>query len=1489
MFEMQSSQSGFVPGRYEWTRFWIERGSRDGGRLRDYLPEPPLDQALPSGQGICRLPDLLAVPCLALLGEPGMGKSTAFEFERSEIDELLHVGGSTSFWLRLRSYLSDDRFVRDFFESPEFIAWATGVHTMHVFLDDFDECHLRIETMVALLTDRLRAYSLDAIRDRLRLRIACRTFAWPASLETALTELWGNDGFAAYELAPLRRNDVAIAAEVHGLDPEAFLAEIDKIEARPLASRPITLTLLLRLYLGSRGLPSKRADLYDQGCDILCRESNLERRDSRRTGELTPLQRRAIAGRIAAVTVFAGRFAVGEERGVDSEDELITIPELAGGTEYVDDAELRVDEAAIRDTLQTPLFIGRGVNRVGWAHQTLGEFLAADHLVRRNVALPQVMSLLVHPVDVEGRIAPQLRGVAAELASRRIDVFEEILRSDPVVLLISDLGSVNEPDRVDLVTAILESYDSGKLIDAYPNWELRRRYDRLEHEGLADQLRVYIGDNSKTESARRVAIDIAEACGLRQLSNDLADLALNSSVSLAIRIRAAYALVEIGNDEVKARLKTLVLLPPSEDPNEELKGCGLLATWPAHLTAEELFNVLSARRRDLFGAYSLFLYRAPMEHLQACDLSTALSWVENHGVRPDPPYDLREIIGAILRFSWDRLDDPGIVTPFARITMLRLRHYNEVLGERGEEEARELLMSDVGRRRRLLAAVVPMIPNLRQDLWSLHQHGLAQSSDLPWVLTRLQTERSTSRMRRWVQLAIHLLNPHDRAGLYSLWSMLNDDLILREIGASLISQFPLLQLEFGPLFDPVLISSPQTQRAKEAFERREAIQRRYQEEADRQLQLDPTLVRVKRDLERFENGDLDAWWHLNWQMARGADGYLSNDYEPDLTIFPAWQEADAETRGRIIRAGNRYIREQMPAPEKWIASGTGTNFTIFLPDNAGHRAFELLYREAPECLKTLAPEIWHRWAPVITAYRHRFAGGDHAVQRALIASAYAHAPEEIASTLMRLIDRANDANLSFDDSIQSISDCWDENWAAALLNKARDPQLTAQGVSTLLNFLLDREVDRACAFAIELVGNRSSANKKDREVAVVAAMALVLHTRDAGWATIWTAIQADSDFGNEVLSRIAGMMAREEILFTKLSETQLAELYLWLARRYPHDEDPNPMGFHEVTPREDIGHWRDMLLSHLQHRGTPDAVEAVGGIANELPHLTWLQRTLYGTREMTRWATWKWPTPEVVLQLLKNRNHRLIHNADQLLELVVESLHRLDHRLQQEESRAVADLWNAIPKASIRGIAAGVLANLRRKIGQGTPALTINGYWSEFGKQVNVLCSPKEENLLSDYVKRHLDDDLQGRGIVINREVQNRRREITDIRIDAVQYGPQRQVLDIVTVIIEVKGCWHAQLGNAMRSQLVNNYLQPVGIRHGIYLVGWFNDDQWDSNDPRKRQAPDMTLEQAREHFNQQAASQSTNEVAVTAFVLDGSLRGSSSMFGSSTVAIGGS
>jgi len=201
-----------------------------------------------------------------------------------------------------------------------------------------------------------------------------------------------------------------------------------------------------------------------------------------------------------------------------------------------------------------------------------------------------------------------------------------------------------------------------------------------------------------------------------------------------------------------------------------------------------------------------------------------------------------------------------------------------------------------------------------------------------------------------------------------------------------------------------------------------------------------------------------------------------------------------------------------------------------------------------------------------------------------------------------------------------------------------------------------------------------------------------------------------------------------------------------------------------------------------------------------------------------------------VIRLAANQNLRLVQNGEQLLEVVVESLKRLDAKLHAEIP-AAQFLWD------------------RRR--------------------------PKDENAFSDFVAMHLRDDLKQRGIISNREVQIHQIERTDIHIDAVSEDPNEQGYQHVGVIVESKGCWNRELNKAMKTQLVERYMKDNECQHGIYLVGWFNCDRWDDHDRRKQDAkrlcPDKV--ETQERLDKQAKDLSQGKYHIRVVVLDASLR----------------
>ena len=456
------------------------------------------------------------------------------------------------------------------------------------------------------------------------------------------------------------------------------------------------------------------------------------------------------------------------------------------------------------------------------------------------------------------------------------------------------------------------------------------------------------------------------------------------------------------------------------------------------------------------------------------------------------------------------------------------------------------------------------------------------------------------------------------------------------------------------------------------------------------------------------------------------------------------------------------------------------------------------------------------------------------VVRVDVCRGYAQVPDVITSALMRLIDREN-LELGRLCMLRRVALCWDQRLSQALLAKAKDDALKPECLGDLLADLVKHQCSDAQQFAESLVGNPPPTEDLPRRKAVEAATALWSCAQDCGWSKLWPAFQADPEFGKEVLTKVAHER-RHQVFSTKnLSDGQLVDLFLWLSAQYPHSEDPADDGADPSGTRESVVGYRESILDILKTRGTLGACQAIQTLIASLPNLAHLKWVLRAARQFALRATWRPLTPEQLLELTRVPRSRLVQSADALLNVVIESIDSLQQDLQGE-TPASRDIWDH----------------------------QANGGWR-----------PVDENDLSDYVTRYLQKDLKQRGIVALREVKilrgrgNARGEVTDIHIAGVVEGLTPGAFDTVRVIVETKGCWNGSLKTAMKTQLLDRYLKDNDCQQGLYLVGWFNCEQWDPDDNRRAKAPKCILEEARDWFAKQATRLSGERAVLRSFVLN--------------------
>jgi hypothetical protein len=254
------------------------------------------------------------------------------------------------------------------------------------------------------------------------------------------------------------------------------------------------------------------------------------------------------------------------------------------------------------------------------------------------------------------------------------------------------------------------------------------------------------------------------------------------------------------------------------------------------------------------------------------------------------------------------------------------------------------------------------------------------------------------------------------------------------------------------------------------------------------------------------------------------------------------------------------------------------------------------------------------------------------------------------------------------------------------------------------------------------------------------------------------------------------------------------------------------------------------ILTALQKRVRSESVSALEILAQRFPDDWYVRKAAWDGYRQLLDSRWTPLAPELIRRIVTDRRQMIVRDEEELTEAVWQSLIEYQASIQDEGSR-VMRLWNE-------------------------PAHT-----------------PKDEEPISREIGLELQQMLLGRGVSVTCETKIREGQYVDLYVTAVVPGQDARKLSL---IIEVKGCWHQELMKALETQLAMRYLRDNMSRRGIYLVAWFLCDRWNGNDDsRKSKTPKVT--QADLRFRLEAQAEEVNgetKSDIRAFVLDATIEG---------------
>ena len=629
-----------------------------------------------------RLSDFRSARAYVLLGEPGSGKTTAFEVE-SKADGNAPI-------------VPARRFIRRHVDShPE---WRYRT----LFVDGLDELRARKgnpnEPLDTLLC-RIEQLGQP------RFRLSCREDSWLGQNDSdELASVMEDKELRLLRLDPLSPEEARAILVAKGVkDPGKFVWRAVEDGLQVFIENPLLLETLVDAVV-SGSWPNGRIDTFERACEELAKELNESHLSAQDGRPFSTSKIVLAAGRLSALLLLSGKS--GWSRRGRGEEDCPALSEAGDGQDL------------FKVALDTTLFDGSAETCRSPRHRAIGEFLAAkylDHAITERHLVPG--RVLAWMMGIDGLVMPDLRGVSVWLAAMNSQVRDRLIESDPVGLAFhGDAERFSHQETRCLLNGLeaklphLREWPSRPALAALVAgpareilWEMLRAVERSKARQAVVELLLW-GMTASPWSGFRIA-DGKPSRHAEEAQEALGAAVRDPSWQSTTRHRALVALIHVVGNEadyvstLRGLLDDLATDKVPADERGDLQGELLIHLYPGHLAVEHIWDYLSHgtaldSKTRMFWTRHL-VHKAPKE-----DVASLLDTLAARGEELIPRLAQDNLDSLILQllaqglkffgeekevaqlYGWFELVDadyerPGLVPAHCERVALRSRHLDE--------------------------------------------------------------------------------------------------------------------------------------------------------------------------------------------------------------------------------------------------------------------------------------------------------------------------------------------------------------------------------------------------------------------------------------------------------------------------------------------------------------------------------------------------------------------------------------------------------------------------------------------------------------------------------------------------------------------------------------------------------------------------------------------------------------------------------------------